>query len=302
MEGSTRGNMTATSAASSLVGVPHSTLSSTKMEVDSKTTTEGSQEQHGGNAHEDLPGLVKSATDGSVSDESIEVDTEKVIGGIDCGDVKTTNANGSGTVQADDVPVTTSDIGNAVIADDGCRKAQPNDVTMAKSECTSKGEDSQGEEEEVDGTANRESLRESLRARLRAQEARLKGLVRNASADGVESVIGQMKTVQAKMHQVAAEKSALEQELERLRGATGDDEFLKDKLAGIQEGFDKQVRLIQSLQRQLDNRDLAEEKMRASMLARLSRLVELEYDLSTHELRTYCDRLLKVQLTCPGFT
>lgn len=302
MDGSTRGNTTVTSAISSLVD-QRSTSTSTKMEVDSKTKESG-QARHGANVDDDLPGLVKSATDGSVSDESAELDTVKInSSGAENDHGKTNSADCCGEIKPDDVAVEAS--GHTTKRNDshgaeGLGEGTAEREGVATSGFIPKEDDSPGAEEAGDSTVTRESLRESLRARLRAQEARLKGLVRNASSDGVESVIGQMKT---KMHQVAAEKSALEMELERLRGAAGDDEFLKDKLADIQEGFDKQVRLIQSLQRQLDERHESEEKLRSLMLARLSRLVELEFDLSTHELREYyelstCYRPIRV---APGF-
>lgn len=133
-----------------------------------------------------------------------------------------------------------------------------------------------------DDIHKRASIRESIRARLRAQENRLSSLVRNASGD--DSMLGQMRTVQSSLQKMEAEKSELEKELNRLKTATDGDEFLKEKMAGIQEGFDKQVETIQSLQTELNQQNAETERLRAELVKKLQRIVELEFDLETHEI------------------
>lgn len=128
------------------------------------------------------------------------------------------------------------------------------------------------------------SRREQIRARLRAQEARLSSIVRSTSGDGTSSFLGQMKEVKSSLEKVEQEKSELEKELERLKNATGDDEFLKEQMAGIQDGFDKQVEKIQSLQQELNVMHHEIESLRLELVKKLQRIVELEFDLETHEV------------------
>ena len=100
----------------------------------------------------------------------------------------------------------------------------------------------------------------------------------------MESMIGQMKTVRQNLQQVEAEKTELEMELSRLKNATDDDDFLKEKMADIQDGFDKQVRKIQSLQKELDSKNDEIDSLRLELVKKLQRIVEIEFDLETHEI------------------
>lgn len=128
------------------------------------------------------------------------------------------------------------------------------------------------------------SKREALRAKLRAQEERLTNFVRNSSSDGAKTFLAQMDHVKGNLAKVEQERSALEEELERLRNATGDDAFLKEKMEGIQEGFDKQVKKIQSLEDELFEKDNEIETLRNELSLKLHRIVELEFDLETHDV------------------
>jgi len=131
-------------------------------------------------------------------------------------------------------------------------------------------------------TEKRKSRSQSIREKLRSQERRLTSLVRNAS--GELDVIGQIKTVQENLQQVAAEKSLLEQELDKLKNATGEDDFLKEKMAGIQEGFDKQVDKIKSLLEEVNAKNAEIDMLRSELVRKLQRIVELEFDLETHDI------------------
>ncbi|GKZ00027.1 hypothetical protein MPSEU_000956100 [Mayamaea pseudoterrestris] len=131
------------------------------------------------------------------------------------------------------------------------------------------------------------SKRESIRARLRAQEQRLSSLVRSTSGDGLGGGAGlmdQMKSVRESLKQMEEEKSQLEQELVRLKGATDDDDYLKEKMGSIQEGFEKQVKKIQSLQDEVDDKNNEIDLLRTQLVMKLQRIVELEFDLETHEV------------------
>lgn len=130
----------------------------------------------------------------------------------------------------------------------------------------------------------RTSVRESLRARLREQEKRLSTLVRNTSGDGSESFLTKIKTVQENLKQMEQEKSQLEEELSRLKNATEDDDFLKEKMTSIQEGFDKQVKKIQSLQHEIGSKNNEIDMLRTELVKKLKKIVELEFDLQTHEV------------------
>lgn len=205
--------------------------------------------------HEAIPSLVKSATDESTSDEESAVMATAAAEG---------SQNRSGS------------LGDANDSNDGTDRSHHG----------SGGDNDNNTAPPPLPSSEHGSLRETLRARLRAQEARLKGLVRNASSDGAESAIGQMKAVQQQMRKVEDEKTELERELERLRGSItdGEDEFLKEKMAGIQEGFDKQVRTIQLLQRKLERSEEESDNLRSELVRKLQRIVELEFDLETHEI------------------
>lgn len=140
------------------------------------------------------------------------------------------------------------------------------------------------EEEDAAAAIPRTSVRESLRARLREQEKRLSTLVRNTSGDGSESFLTKIKTVQENLKQMEQEKSQLEEELSRLKNATEDDDFLKEKMASIQEGFDKQVKKIQSLQHEIGSKNNEIDMLRTELVKKLKKIVELEFDLQTHEV------------------
>ena len=135
------------------------------------------------------------------------------------------------------------------------------------------------------GELSPRSKRESIRARLRAQEQRLSSLVRNTSGDGMGGgLLDQMKSVKESLKQMEEEKSQLEQELSRLRSATDDDDYLKEKMGAIQEGFEKQVKKIQSLQDEVDDKNNEIDLLRTQLVMKLQRIVELEFDLETHEV------------------
>jgi chromosome segregation ATPase len=136
-------------------------------------------------------------------------------------------------------------------------------------------------EEDAEVGLNR---RESIRSRLREREARLTNLVRSSSGDSAESFIGQMRSVQQSLQKVETEKSELEQELQRLKSATDDDEFLKDKMDGIQEGFMKQVQAIQKLEDEIVTKNNETDHLRDELVSKLRRIVELEFDLETHDV------------------
>jgi hypothetical protein len=93
-----------------------------------------------------------------------------------------------------------------------------------------------------------------------------------------------MKSVQESLKQMEEEKSQLQDELSRLRNATDDDDYLKEKMGAIQEGFEKQVKKIQSLQDEVDDKNNEIDLLRTQLVMKLQRIVELEFDLETHEV------------------
>lgn len=131
---------------------------------------------------------------------------------------------------------------------------------------------------------SRRSKREALRAKLRGAEKRLLAFTSSSSAGGGSGFLGQMAAVQADLKKVEQEKSALEAELNKLRESTGDDEYLNEKMASIQEGFDKQVEKIRSLQEEVITKDDEIERLHEELIEKLRRVVELEFDLETHEV------------------
>ena len=128
------------------------------------------------------------------------------------------------------------------------------------------------------------SRREAIRARLREREARLTNLVRTTSTDSADSFIGQMRAAKENLEKVETEKSALEQELQKLRAATGGDDFLTEKMSGIQEGFMKQVKTIQKLEDELVAKNNEIEHLSNQLVEKLKTIVELEFDLETHNV------------------
>jgi chromosome segregation ATPase len=128
------------------------------------------------------------------------------------------------------------------------------------------------------------SRSEAIRARLREKEKRLSSLVRGSNEDGTGSFLCQMASVKDSLKKVEDEKSELENELERLRNSTGEDEFLKEKMAGIQEGFDKQVAKIQELQDEVNSKSSSIQHLRDELVGKLQKIVELEFDLETHDV------------------
>jgi predicted RNase H-like nuclease (RuvC/YqgF family) len=144
------------------------------------------------------------------------------------------------------------------------------------------GASSDGQSNEDPDDARRRSKREAIRARLRDSEKKL--LKFTSSGDGGGGFLGQMASVQADLKKVAEEKTALESELTKLRDSTGEDTFLNEKMAGIQEGFDKQVEKIRSLREEVVSKDDEVERLHEELIEKLRRVVELEFDLETHEV------------------
>ena len=132
----------------------------------------------------------------------------------------------------------------------------------------------------------RRSRREALRAKLRGAEKRLLSFTSKPNEDGSGGggFLGQMAAVQADLKKVEEEKSKLEQQLSKLRDSTGGDSYLSEKMASIQEGFDKQVETIRSLQEQVITKDDEIERLHEELIEKLRRVVELEFDLETHEV------------------
>lgn len=126
------------------------------------------------------------------------------------------------------------------------------------------------------------SRSEIIRARLRDKEKRLSTLVRASSTKDGGGFLSQYAQVEDNLKKVADEKSELEKELEKLRKSTSGDKFLKEKMAGIQDGFDKQVEKIQELQDEVNERDLSITMLREELVRKLRRIIELEFDLETH--------------------
>jgi hypothetical protein len=127
------------------------------------------------------------------------------------------------------------------------------------------------------------STRERIRARMREQEKRLSTLVRSSSSDG-GSYISQMKQGEANLKRMEDEKSELEEELNRLKNATDGDDFLKEKMSGIQEGFEKQLKRIQALEDEVLDKDGEIDHLQVQLMRKLHRIVELEFDLETHDV------------------
>jgi hypothetical protein len=128
------------------------------------------------------------------------------------------------------------------------------------------------------------SARERIRAKMREQEKRLSSLVRSSSSDGGSSMISQMKDVEANLKKMESEKSELEGELSRLKNATDGDDFLKEKMSGIQEGFEKQLKKIQSLEDEVLAKNGEIDHLQVELMRKLHRIVELEFDLETHDV------------------
>ena len=130
---------------------------------------------------------------------------------------------------------------------------------------------------------SRRSKREALRAKLRGAEKRLLAFTSSTSGGG-NGFLGQMAAVQADLKKIEQEKSKLEEELSKLRDSTGGDSYLSEKMASIQEGFDKQVEKIRSLQEEVIAKDDEIERLHEELIEKLRRVVELEFDLETHEV------------------
>jgi len=130
---------------------------------------------------------------------------------------------------------------------------------------------------------HRRSKREALRAKLRGAEKRLLQFTSSNSSGG-SGFLGQMAAVQADLKKVEEEKNKLESELAKLRDSTGDDAYLGEKMSSIQEGFDKQVEKIRSLQEEVIAKDDEIERLHEELIEKLRRVVELEFDLETHEV------------------
>ena len=130
----------------------------------------------------------------------------------------------------------------------------------------------------------RRSKREALRAKLRGAEKRLLAFTSSTTEGGGSGFLGQMAAVQADLKKIEQEKSKLEAELGKLRDSTGGDAYLSEKMASIQEGFDKQVEKIRSLQEEVITKDDEIERLHEELIEKLRRVVELEFDLETHEV------------------
>lgn len=128
------------------------------------------------------------------------------------------------------------------------------------------------------------SRRDAIRARLREREARLTNLVRTTSGDGAESFIGQMRSVKENLDKMEKEKQELESELNRLKASTDGDDYLTEKMTGIQEGFMKQVKTIQKLEDEIVAKKNETDHLRDELVSKLRRIVELEFDLETHDV------------------
>jgi chromosome segregation ATPase len=144
-------------------------------------------------------------------------------------------------------------------------------------------EDTFATPEKPEGPEPEMSTRERIRARMREQEKRLSSLVRSSSSDG-SSYISQMKEGEANLKRMEDEKSELEGELNRLKNATDGDDFLKEKMSGIQEGFEKQLKRIQALEDEVLDKDGEIDHLQVQLMRKLHRVVELEFDLETHDV------------------
>ena len=137
---------------------------------------------------------------------------------------------------------------------------------------------------EDSGVFRKSSRRDELRAKLRQSEQRLLKFTR--SGDGQEGIFSQMAAVEENLKKVEEEKSMLAIELTKLQTKTDDqnDEFLKEKMGHIQDGFQKQVEKIQALQEDLQVKDDEITMLREDLVKKLRRIVELEFDLETHSV------------------
>jgi hypothetical protein len=152
----------------------------------------------------------------------------------------------------------------------------------------------------TDGSYARSSRAESIRARLRQQERRLTDLVqRQTSADTSteDQFKHEMIEVKSNLDKVEQEKYALEQKLEYLKNqqlqdqaalsshdVTDHDAFLRDKLNGIQRGFQEQASKIQALETEVVSKNAEIDKYRYEIVCKLKRIVELEFDLEMHDI------------------
>lgn len=163
----------------------------------------------------------------------------------------------------------------------------------------------------TDGSISR-SRSESIRARLRQQERKLSEMVhRQANAEGVvgDKFKQEMTDVKSNLDKVEQEKYALEQKLEFLKNqqledqaminnqdVTDHDAFLRDKLNGIQRGFQEQASKIQALENEVVAKNADIDKYRYEIVAKLKRIVELEFDLEMHDIHytDYADNQFKL--------
>lgn len=168
----------------------------------------------------------------------------------------------------------------------------------------------------LDTSASGKSIRssdraESIRARLRNQEQRLASLMSTKRYEVKEVVDDQVIVVKDTLKQVEAEKAELEQKLEylQLRQAEEDakryeehalqaqtnnmdnirvsdehDAFLRVKLAGIQKGFQEQTSKISTLQDALRAKDAEIDRLHLEISNKLSRIINLEYDIQCHSI------------------
>lgn len=152
----------------------------------------------------------------------------------------------------------------------------------------------------TDGSYARSARADSIRARLRQQERRLTDLVQRQTS--VESTTEgkfkqEMNDVKSNLDKVEQEKYALEQKLEFLKNqqvqdqaalsshdVTDHDAFLRDKLNGIQRGFQEQASKIQALETEVVSKNAEIDKFRYEIVCKLKRIVELEFDLEMHDI------------------
>lgn len=156
----------------------------------------------------------------------------------------------------------------------------PLNITTAIADSPSRDEPSRDEAVETP-TLTRS---QAIRARLREREKRLTSLVRGSKEDGNTSFLEKLAKVESNLKQMEEEKSQLKNELNKLQEATGDDEYLKEQMRSIQEGFDKQVKKIQSLDDELVSKNSEIDNLRDELVVKLRKIVELEFDLETHEI------------------
>lgn len=179
-----------------------------------------------------------------------------------------------------------------------------------------------------DSLAERRSAREALRAKLREQEKRLSNMVRttqqnhhqqqqqqqqqhpatpsqemvaakevaDATAAVSAKVIEELKNVKAKLEDVEQEKSRLESEVNLLKQLMSESEALKSNYADMDERFEKQLKRSHDLKAKLTGKEDEIEMLRSELAKKLQRIVELEFELETHELNytNYADELFKL--------